>query len=124
MCRTSPKPFCWRSCNSYSPGLSEKYAIHLPSGDHAGSRSATAGLWATLRISPLSVGTVPSTAYSCGGGTVAEHATFTEPGWEKKKGVGCTPQGGVMSVEFAREFCIPVDSGGADTHLGVVAPPR
>jgi hypothetical protein len=44
--------------NSYSPDSSEKYAMDLPSGDHAGSRSATAGLLVMLRMSPLSVGTV------------------------------------------------------------------
>src|SRR5581483_10349394 len=44
--------------SSYSPDSSEKYAIDLPSGDHDGSRSATAGLFVRFRISPLSVGTV------------------------------------------------------------------
>ena len=29
----------------YSPGASEKYAIDLPSGDQAGERSWTPGVW-------------------------------------------------------------------------------
>src|SRR5258708_37459313 len=42
----------------YSPDSSEKYATHLPSGDHAGSRSITAGVLVKLRISPFSAGAV------------------------------------------------------------------
>ena len=49
MCRTVPRPFWSRIQSSYSPDSSEKYAIDLPSGDHAGSRSATAGLFVRLR---------------------------------------------------------------------------
>src|SRR5438874_3850666 len=45
-------------CNSYSPDSSEKKAIDLPSGDHDGSRSATAGVCVRLRTSPFSAGTV------------------------------------------------------------------
>ena len=39
--RGSPRPSESRTCSSYSPLSSEKYAIHLPSGDQAGSRSIT-----------------------------------------------------------------------------------
>ena len=42
----------------YSPDSSEKYAIDFPSGDHAGSRSATPGVCVRLRTSPLRAGTV------------------------------------------------------------------
>src|SRR5262245_62111490 len=45
-------------CNAYSPDSSEKYAIHLPSGDHDGSRSATPVVLVRLRASPFSAGTL------------------------------------------------------------------
>src|SRR5438045_2044368 len=40
-CLGSPVPSAGRTHSSYSPVWSEKYAIHLPSGDQEGSRSAT-----------------------------------------------------------------------------------
>src|SRR5262252_3816602 len=42
----------------YSPDLSLKYEIHLPSGDHAGSRSADPLEFVRLRTSPFSAGLV------------------------------------------------------------------
>src|SRR5207302_1144470 len=42
----------------YSPDSSEKYATHLPSGDHEGSRSMTPGVLVRLRMSPFSAGAV------------------------------------------------------------------
>src|SRR5262252_1662603 len=42
----------------YSPDLSLKYEIHLPSGDHAGSRSAEPLELVKLRTSPFSAGIV------------------------------------------------------------------
>src|SRR5215813_7028215 len=45
-------------CNAYSPDSSEKNAMDLPSGDQAGSRSATVVLCVKLRTSPFSPGTV------------------------------------------------------------------
>jgi hypothetical protein len=44
--------------SAYSPLCSEKYAIELPSGDHAGDRSITPGVLVMLRMSPLSAGAV------------------------------------------------------------------
>src|SRR5437868_2651767 len=40
----------------YSPDSSEKYAIHFPSGDQAGSRSIMLVVCVKLRASPLSAG--------------------------------------------------------------------
>src|SRR5215468_2304794 len=45
-------------CNAYSPDSSEKYAIHLPSGDQDGLRSITPVVLVRLRGSPFSAGTV------------------------------------------------------------------
>src|ERR1035438_8283271 len=45
-------------CSAYSPDSSEKYAMVLPSGDHAGVRSMTPGVLVKLRTSPFSAGTV------------------------------------------------------------------
>ncbi len=42
----------------YSPDLSLKYETHLPSGDHAGSRSADPLEFVRLRMSPFSAGIV------------------------------------------------------------------
>src|ERR1043166_7912487 len=42
----------------YSPDLSLKYETNLPSGDHAGSRSAEPLEFVRLRTSPLSTGMV------------------------------------------------------------------
>src|SRR5262249_48690937 len=42
----------------YSPDLSLKYETYLPSGDHAGSRSADPLECVRLRMSPFSAGTV------------------------------------------------------------------
>ena len=42
----------------YSPLSSVKYAIDLPSGDHAGERSFAAGDCVRFRSSPYSAGTV------------------------------------------------------------------
>src|SRR5262252_10419418 len=42
----------------YSPDLSLKYEIHLPSGDHAGLRSADPLEFVRLRTSPRSAGIV------------------------------------------------------------------
>src|SRR5438034_6967492 len=42
----------------YSPERSLKYEIHLPSGDHAGSRSAELLELVRLRTSPFSAGIV------------------------------------------------------------------
>ena len=55
---TSPRPFCGRRCKAYSPDSSEKYAMVLPSGDQAGSRSITAVVLVRFRASPFSAGTV------------------------------------------------------------------
>src|SRR6188474_3811434 len=44
--------------NLYSPDLSLKYETYLPSGDHAGSRSAAALELVRLRTSPFSAGMV------------------------------------------------------------------
>src|SRR4029079_5432340 len=44
--------------NLYSPDLSLKYETYLPSGDHAGSRSAAALELVRLRTSPFSAGIV------------------------------------------------------------------
>ena len=55
---TSPWPLWSRRCSSYSPLASEKYAIDLPSGDQAGSRSAAPGELVRLRTSPFLAGTV------------------------------------------------------------------
>src|SRR5439155_24644562 len=38
-CRSLVLPSLPTTCSSYSPLASERNAIHLPSGDHAGSRS-------------------------------------------------------------------------------------
>src|SRR5712692_1620449 len=56
--RGCPAPDCGSTCNRYSPDSSEKYAMYLPSGDHAGSRSATPDVFVRLRISPFFAGTV------------------------------------------------------------------
>src|SRR5262252_4384599 len=49
----------WSSITSwYSPDLSLNQQIDLPSGDHAGSRSAEPLEWVRLRVSPLSEGMV------------------------------------------------------------------
>src|SRR5712691_4855828 len=42
----------------YSPGLSLKYEMDFPSGDHAGSRSAEPLEFVRLRTSPFSTGIV------------------------------------------------------------------
>src|ERR1043166_8903676 len=42
----------------YSPDLSLKYETYLPSGDHAGSRSADPLEFVMLRTSPFSAGIV------------------------------------------------------------------
>src|SRR2546425_11467645 len=42
----------------YSPDLSLKYEMNLPSGDHAGSRSAEPLEFVRLRTSPFSAGMV------------------------------------------------------------------
>ena len=42
----------------YSPDLSLKYEMNLPSGDHAGSRSADPLEFVRLRTSPFSAGIV------------------------------------------------------------------
>ena len=55
---TSPRPFWSRTCSAYSPDSSESQASFWPSGDHDGSRSATAGERVRLRTSPFSAGTV------------------------------------------------------------------
>src|ERR1700733_6183255 len=55
-------------CSSYSPDSSEKYAMDFPSGDHAGSRSATPGVLVMLRMSPLSA--------RAGFGQIIRHANF------------------------------------------------
>src|SRR5215471_8740643 len=44
----------------YSPVASPQYAIHLPSGDHAGSRSRAPGVFVRSRTSPFSAGTLNS----------------------------------------------------------------
>src|SRR5438128_5239689 len=58
--RSGVRPSLPTTCSSYSPLASERNAIHLPSGDHAGSRSRAAGVWVRLRTSPCSAGTVNS----------------------------------------------------------------
>src|SRR5690606_24531552 len=57
-CRGSPLPSDGRMHSSYSPDSSQKYAIHLPSGDHDGSRSATPSVRVRLRGLPFSAGSV------------------------------------------------------------------
>ena len=47
-----------RTCSAYSPDASEKYAIGLPSGDHAGAARAPPVVLVRLRGSPFSAGTV------------------------------------------------------------------
>src|SRR6185437_4836638 len=56
MVRTAPTPDAGRITSAYSPDASEKSATQFPSGEAAGSRSATDGDWVRLRISPLSAG--------------------------------------------------------------------
>src|SRR6185436_21195069 len=51
-----PRPSCASMINLYSPDLSLKYETYLPSGDHAGSRSAEALELVRLRTSPFSAG--------------------------------------------------------------------
>src|SRR5215208_6303367 len=51
-------PSCDSIVNLYSPDLSLKYETNLPSGDHAGSRSAEALEFVRLRTSPFSAGIV------------------------------------------------------------------
>ena len=50
-------PSCDSITSLYSPDLSLKYEIHLPSGDHAGWRSAEPLELVMLRTSPFSAGT-------------------------------------------------------------------
>ncbi len=52
-----PIPSGDRKYMAYSPDSSDSHAIHLPSGDQAGSRSATPELCVRLRTSPFSAGT-------------------------------------------------------------------
>src|SRR5262245_28832844 len=56
--RTSPDPSCATTLSAYAPEASEKYAIDVPSGDQAGSRSATPDECVRLRMSPCFSGTV------------------------------------------------------------------
>ena len=51
-------PSCDSITSLYSPDLSLKYEIHLPSGDHAGWRSAEPLELVMLRTSPFSAGMV------------------------------------------------------------------
>src|SRR5207248_9158019 len=52
-------PIGGRRYSSYSPVLSERYAIHFPSDDHAGLSSCTLELSVvSVRTLPCSVGTV------------------------------------------------------------------
>ena len=51
-------PSCASITSLYSPDLSLKYEIHLPSGDHAGWRSADPLACVMLRTSPFSAGIV------------------------------------------------------------------
>src|SRR5262245_6507727 len=51
-------PSCDSITSLYSPDLSLKYEIHLPSGDHAGWRSADPLEFVMLRVSPFSSGIV------------------------------------------------------------------
>src|SRR5206468_9041393 len=56
--RGGVSPSCDSIYNRYSPDLSLKYEINLPSGDHAGSRSAEPLEFVRLRVSPFSAGIV------------------------------------------------------------------
>src|SRR6188768_3030498 len=51
-------PSCDSITSLYSPDLSLKYEIHLPSGDHAGCRSAEPLELVMLRTSPFASGIV------------------------------------------------------------------
>src|SRR6202035_4223188 len=55
---TVPNPDWSTRCKAYSPDSSEKNAIHLPSGDQDGSRSAAAAVRVKFRVLPFSAGTV------------------------------------------------------------------
>ena len=57
-CRRSPLPSAGMAHSSYSPVSSVKKAIHLPSGLHAGLRSATPSVRVRLRGTPFSAGAV------------------------------------------------------------------
>ena len=56
--RASPLPSARLTHTRYSPASSEKYAIHFPSGLHAGSRSALPLVRVRLTGEPFSVGRV------------------------------------------------------------------
>src|SRR4029079_7426671 len=51
-------PSCDSITSLYSPDLSLKYEIHLPSGDQAGWGSAEPLEFVMLRVSPFAAGTV------------------------------------------------------------------
>ena len=54
----SPEPSAARTQISYSPVASERYAIRLPSGDHAGARSRTPCVSVRTRVCPSFAGTL------------------------------------------------------------------
>src|SRR4029453_8439388 len=54
--RGGVNPSCASITNLYSPDLSLKYETYLPSGDHAGSRSAEPLELLRFRTSPFSAG--------------------------------------------------------------------
>src|SRR4029453_3764981 len=56
--RGGVNPSCASITNLYSPDLSLKYETYLPSGDHAGSRSAEPLELLRFRTSPFSAGMV------------------------------------------------------------------
>ena len=55
-CFLAPLPSAGMAHSSYSPVESSKYAIHLPSGLHAGLRSAMPSVRVMLRGTPFSAG--------------------------------------------------------------------
>ena len=73
------------TCSSYSPLASEKYAIDWPSGDQAGERSCTPGVFVRLRGSPFLAGTGEDLA------AVLEHARACPSARGTRRHGSCCP---------------------------------
>jgi hypothetical protein len=80
-CRAGVLPSAPTTWSWYSPEASERYAIHLPSGDQAGSRSRAPVVRVRLRTSPFSAGTLNSSPRASTAARLAEGDRAKPPMW-------------------------------------------